>query len=146
MLQQGFAHITTVDKYESAADIYSGLPKEKVDYIISGFEEYSFPEEQFDLVNAQRSLPFISPKDFTAVFNKVKKSLKPAGIFTGHFFGVHDTWASTKPDMTFQTKDDAVKLLDGMEIIKINETENDSATMLGKMKHWHRFDIIARKK
>lgn len=39
-----------------------------------------------------------------------------------------------------------MELLDGFEIVKFREIKKDSLTGLGKMKHWHIFDIIARKR
>ena len=35
---------------------------------------------------------------------------------------------------------------DSFEIIKFNEIEKDGMTGLGKMKHWHIYNVIAKKK
>lgn len=48
--------------------------------------------------------------------------------------------------MVFLSKEDILKLFDEFEIIEFNENERDGKTAIGKMKHWHTFDIIARKK
>ena len=35
-------------------------------------------------------------------------------------------------------------LFEKFDIIKFNEVEKDGTTGLGKMKHWHIFNVIAR--
>ena len=48
--------------------------------------------------------------------------------------------------MTFFTKEQVLKLFDEFDIIKFNEVEKDDLTGLGNMKHWHIFNVIAKKK
>lgn len=47
--------------------------------------------------------------------------------------------------MTFHSKEEVENLLKNFEIIKLKEIEKDTPTALGKMKHWHMFNIIAKK-
>lgn len=47
--------------------------------------------------------------------------------------------------MTFHTKKEAEKLLSGMEILEFTEEEKDDKPVVGDLKHWHVFHIIARK-
>lgn len=47
--------------------------------------------------------------------------------------------------MTFLTKVQAMELFENFEIIRFKEIEKDDLTGLGKMKHWHIFDVIAKK-
>ena len=47
--------------------------------------------------------------------------------------------------MTFLTKVLAMELFENFEIIRFKEIEKDDLTGLGKMKHWHIFDVIAKK-
>lgn len=39
-----------------------------------------------------------------------------------------------------------MSLFNDFDIVCFNETENDALTGLGKLKHWHLFNIIAKKK
>ena len=48
--------------------------------------------------------------------------------------------------MVFLTKEQVINLFTDFEIIKFEEIEKDTVTRLGKMKHWHIFEIIAKKK
>ena len=43
-------------------------------------------------------------------------------------------------------KEEVLKLFEDYEIISFNEVERDGKTGLGKIKHWHTFEIIAKKK
>lgn len=48
--------------------------------------------------------------------------------------------------MTFLSKEKVLNLFKNFEIIEFHENEKDGKTALGITKHWHTFDIIARKK
>ena len=48
--------------------------------------------------------------------------------------------------MVFLTKEQVINLFTDFEIIKLKEIEKDAVTGLGKMKHWHIFEITAKKK
>ena len=49
--------------------------------------------------------------------------------------------------MVFLSKKQVLDLFkDSFEIIYFNEIEKNEKTGLGKMKHWHIYDIIAKKK
>lgn len=47
--------------------------------------------------------------------------------------------------MTFLTKEQVIELFKDFEIIEFKEVEKDDFTGLGKMKHWHIFNVIAKK-
>ena len=47
--------------------------------------------------------------------------------------------------MTFLSKEHVIDLFNDFEIIDFKEDERDGKTGLGKIKHWHIFDIIAKK-
>ena len=49
--------------------------------------------------------------------------------------------------MVFLSKEQVLELFkESFDIIEFNEVEKDGKTGLGKIKHWHTFDIIAKKK
>ena len=69
------------------------------------------------------------------------------GYFVGNFFGINDSWAKIKEQMVFLSKEQILDLFkDSFKILEINEIEKDEKTVLGKMKHWHIFSVIAQKK
>lgn len=52
-----------------------------------------------------------------------------------------------KQDMVFLSKQEVLELFkDSFEIIKFEEVEKDGKTGLGKIKHWHIYNVIAKKK
>ena len=73
-------------------------------------------------------------------------ALQKGGYFVGNFFGTKDSWAKIREKMVFLTKDQVLGLLEPFEIIKFEEIEKDGKTGLGEIKHWHTFEIIAKKK
>ena len=65
----------------------------------------------------------------------------------GNFFGLNDSWAEIKEQMVFLSKVQVLDLFkDLFEIIEFNEIEKDGKTGLGKIKHWHIYNVIAKKK
>ena len=60
---------------------------------------------------------------------------------------MRDSWVNIKEQMVFLSKEQVLELFkDSFEIIEFNEVEKDGKTGLGKMKHWHIYNIIAKKK
>ena len=110
--------------------------------MLAGFEDLRLPET--DLVYAGYSLPFCKPAAFNRLWDKITSSIRPGGRFAGQLFGLRDSWAD-KPEMTFHSAEQAAAVFaEGFEIESIEEKEEDSAAFSG-LKHWHFFDIIARK-
>jgi hypothetical protein len=144
LLKEGFTLVTAIDVEPMAQEIVDLFPKSRFDYVISSAQNFSFPVARFDLVNAQYSLPFISPTEFHDVWCKIINSLTHGGIFTGQLFGNRDEWAS-KSDMSFHRVEEAREFLSTMKTILFNEDENDGPTAMGTMKHWHVYHFIASK-
>lgn len=145
LISEGFEHVDAVDKEALAAEVLKGLSTEKISYIVSAFEEFRFPKNRYDLVNAQFSLPFIDKHQFARVYTLVVNSLKKGSVFCGQFFGNRDEWNKPHSNMNFKNKSEARELLKGFEIIKFEEEENDGKTAMGESKHWHIFHFICRK-
>ena len=110
---------------------------------VARFEDARWPEA--NLINSSYALPFCPPNQFGAVWDRIVASLRPGGRFSGQLFGDRDGWA-TQPDMSFQTRQDAEKLLRGLEVEHFDEVEEDGETAVGDPKHWHLFQIVARKR
>ncbi|MEI6345894.1 MAG: methyltransferase domain-containing protein [bacterium] len=145
LVSKGFKHITAVDSKPIAQGIIQNFPTEIVSYIISSFENFDFVENKYDLINAQYSLPFNPENTLERVFKSITSSLKDGGILTGQFFGTKDEWNVEGHKMNFQTREQAEKLLSGLEVIDFQEEEEDRKTAKGDMKHWHVFHFIIKK-
>jgi len=109
---------------------------------VSRFETAEWPPA--DLVNSSFALPFCRPGDFPALWERIEVSLRPGGRFSGHLFGDRDEW-SNEDDMTFQTRAEAEALLSRFEVELFEEVEEDSETAVGEPKHWHFFQVVARR-
>lgn len=48
--------------------------------------------------------------------------------------------------MTFLNKDEILNLLKDFDMISFEEIEKDGKTALGKIKHWHIYEVIAKKR
>ncbi len=144
LLSQNFMHVTAVDSAD-IGDMVSTLPQDKLTFIQTSFEAFHFPEQRYDLVNAQFSLPFNPRETFATVFEKIKKSLVSDGIFSGTFFGKKDSWNIATSSLAFHSEEEVRMLFSDMQCIEFKEREWDGTTASGEKKHWHVYSVIARK-
>jgi SAM-dependent methyltransferase len=113
----------------------------RIRVLCASFAEADLPRAH--LIHAGFSLPFCPPQEFPALWARIRLALAPGAVFAGQLFGTHDTWADD-PDLTFHTRPQAETLLDGLDVLRLEETERDGHAFSGP-KHWHTFDILARK-
>lgn len=142
LLEKGFK-VDAIDKADNVAEL---APEAKAfHFFLASYEDYDFPIDTYDLVNAQYSLPFCSPEYFLGVWQKIKESLKSGGIFAGQFFGPADGFA---PDdnMTFLDKAAVEDLLRDFKVHTFVEAKRTSKTATDRKKFWHVFDVIAEKR
>ena len=97
----------------------------------------------FDLLYAGYTLPFLAPEAFDRFWAQTLDHANPGGYLVVNLFGTHDTWAG-RPDMRFHERAQVERLVDGLDIVVLDETEEDGPSFLGP-KHWHVFDVIVRK-
>ena len=116
--------------------------RDRLETRVSRFETAEWPPA--DLVNASFALPFCPPGYFPAVWKRIEDSLETGGRFSGHLFGDRDEW-SDQDDMTFQTRAEAEMLLSRFEVELFDEFEEDGETAVGKPKHWHFYQVVARR-
>jgi tellurite methyltransferase len=73
-----------------------------------------------------------------------RQSGKQMAIMTLALFGERDSW-SGDPRMTFHTTVGLQQRFAGFSIESLTELENDRPTALGDPKHWHIFEVLARR-
>jgi tellurite methyltransferase len=144
LLSRGW-HVTAVDAEPAAIAAVSEIKNENLQVVQSTFEEFEFGEARFDLVCAQFTLPFTPRDKFPTVWGRLKRSIKPGGYFEGQFFGTHDEWNTPGRPMTFVTREEVDRLLDGLTVVEITEEDKEGGMATGAMKHWHVFHVIAKK-
>lgn len=97
----------------------------------------------FDLLYSGYVLSFLEPAAFSRFWSNLRDRLRPGGHIVLNIFGVRDTWAGDS-SMTFLDGDAVRYLLDGLEVLAIEEEDQDGDSFTGP-KHWHVFDVIARR-
>lgn len=140
-------NVLAIDREDVETRIVSKL-------LVEELEQFEFFKQRFEdielensnLVVANFSLPFCNKNDFKKLWAKINHSVLKDGYFVGNFLGDKDEWKIAKEKMTFLTKDQVMELFRNFEIVEFKEVEKDGLTGLGKMKHWHIFNVIAKKK
>ncbi|HSN37487.1 MAG TPA: methyltransferase domain-containing protein [Arthrobacter sp.] len=106
------------------------------------FQEFrTLPDAE--LIFAGYSLPFIRPDHFESFWRLMLNALQPRGIVAVNLFGDRDSWADV-PEWNFHTEAEARQLFDGLEILKFEVYDDDGQSFRGP-KHWHIYDVIARR-
>lgn len=139
-------NVLAIDREDVETRIVSKL-------LVEELEQFEFFKQRFEdielensnLVVANFSLPFCNKNDFKKLWAKINHSILKDGYFVGNFLGDKDEWKIAKEKMTFLTKDQVMELFRNFEIVEFKEVEKDGLTGLGKMKHWHIFNVIAKK-
>ena len=132
-----FKKVTAID-----ATINSKIPL-GLNFKKTKFETFNFLVEEYDLINAQFSLPFLKKKDFLEVWGEVQKSLKANGIFVGQFFGNKDGWVGK--NYSFFDKKQVEKLVHNFTILNFEEVYEKRKLASNIQKQWHYFEVILKK-
>ena len=137
------------------------IDKEDTEQIISNklndeeLKRFRFDSQNFENIKLEKakllvanfSIPFCRKDCFNQFWSKIVDSILKNGYFVGNFFGLNDSWVKNKQQMIFLSKEQVLDLFkDSFEIVYFNEIEKDGITGLGKMKHWHIYNVIARRK
>jgi cyclopropane fatty-acyl-phospholipid synthase-like methyltransferase len=145
LLRAGWSVVAVDPTPEAAAALRANVPPadaERLQILTAPGQSADLPP--FDLLYAGYALSFIPPKAFATFWAKVRAGLRPGGFLICNVFGVRDTWAQNKK-MTFATRDDVDRLVDGLEILALDEEDQDGDAFSGA-KHWHLFDVVARRR
>lgn len=140
-------NVTAVDSENTENFILEKLDEDEIKRFKFSKQDFeSLNLEENDLVLANYSIPFCNKNEFNTFWNKIVNSIKEDGYFVGNFFGTNDSWSKTKLDKTFLSKEEVLELFrNKFEIVLFEEIENDKMTANGNMKHWHIFNVIAKK-
>ncbi|WP_426564780.1 class I SAM-dependent methyltransferase [Angustibacter sp. McL0619] len=115
---------------------------DRLDLIIGDLATTELPEA--DLVVACFSLPYVPPARFGAMWDGVRAALQPGAVLAVTLFGERDSWAGRFADMTFHSRAQVDARFAGLDVLELTEDEQDGTSDIGP-KHWHTFDVIARR-
>ena len=138
--------VIAIDKEDTEKMIRSSLQEEEQNYLkfIKQDFENNIILQSCNLLVANSSLSFCNRKNFDDLWKKIVDSISKDGYFVGNFFGINDSWAN-RPNMAFFTKEEVIKLFSSFKIINFKEVAKNGKTALGVEKHWHIFNVIAKK-
>jgi SAM-dependent methyltransferase len=145
LLARGWTVLAVDAAPEAIARLRASVPSgdtARLTTFVAPFHELELPNADF--VYAGLSLPFCEPDEFDDVWRRIATAVRPRGVFAGHFFGPHDSWAG-KAGMSFQTRDDVEALFRDFDAHLLYEQDEDGAAVSGP-KHWHVFHVIASKR
>ena len=145
MLRRGW-RVVAVDAEPEALKQLQARPlpsSHELTPIHARFEDVPLPIG-LSLVNSSFAMPLCEPEAFRRLWERIRDALPSGGRFSGQWYGPRDSWAG-RSGMTFVGRDEALAMLDGLELEMFEEEEDDGVTPRGNAKHWHIFHIVARK-
>jgi len=111
---------------------------------VDSFETLVFPPN-LDLINASFCLQFCPSEQFPALWARLVNALAPGGRFSGQLIGHRDSW-NQYANMSCHTLDQVKAYFQDFDFEWFEEEEHPGKTALGEEKHWHLFQIVAKKK
>lgn len=113
---------------------------------LEGFVE-TIEAGSFDLVHAGFVFPFVLPLQFDECFARLAAGLRPGGILCGQFFGGDDEFIRSAEAGTMSCHDRAgiERLLQGFDVLEIEEVNRPGRIGKGREKWWHVFHVTARR-
>ncbi len=145
MLRRGF-RVRAIDPEPDAIAALAARPdlpnRELLDPVCARMEDADWPA--CDIVNSSFALPLVPPDRFPALWRRIVGSLRDGGRFAGHLYGPNDEWAN--PGITILSRAELNTLLADLDIEMLEEIERVAETGKGKMKRWHLFNIVVRKR
>ncbi len=144
LLEAGW-QVTAIDGAPAAAEVLEPrVPadaRERLAIMIGPAEDVDLAP--FDLVYSAYVLSYLEPVSFARLWARIRERLNPGGYVIVNIFGDRHAWAG-EPGTTFLPRSGVEALLDGLETLALDETEEDGDSFIGPT-HWHVFDIVARR-
>jgi SAM-dependent methyltransferase len=144
MLRRGWSVLAIDAEPEGIRRLLARVPDDhrpRLDARVAGMQDVELPS--VDLVWASFSLFFCPPERFDDLWDRIRAAIRPGGRIAGHLLGDRDTWAPDD-DITAHTREAALARLDGLEVERFDEEEEDGEACSGP-KHWHVFHLAARR-
>ncbi|HIK43800.1 MAG TPA: class I SAM-dependent methyltransferase [Leptolyngbyaceae cyanobacterium M65_K2018_010] len=145
MLRRGW-RVLAIDKEADAIARLTQRPALDPTHLetqIQAFETLALPPA-VDLINASFCLQFCPQDQFPEFWTTVVAALKSGGRFAGQLIGDRDSWAAY-PNLSVHTRPQVEALFQNFSFDYFEEEEHPGKTALGEEKHWHLFQIVARK-
>jgi len=137
--------VTAIDAAPAAAEVLGPrVPEDHaalLEMVIASAGDAELPP--FDLLYSGYVLSFLDGEAFARFWARARDRLRPGGFLVVNIFGDRDTWAGER-DKTFLARSQVDALFEGLEVLEVLEEDADGTSFAGP-KHWHVFDVIARR-
>ena len=144
LLEAGW-RVTAIDNAQAAADVLEPrvpeTARDRLTLLTAPAGDVELPP--IDLLYSAYVLSYLPPEAFARLWARARAALRAGGFIVVNIFGDRHEWA-TEPDTTFLPRAEVERLLEGLEVVALDEVEEDGNSFVGPT-HWHVFDIVARR-
>lgn len=147
LLRRGW-RVLAVDAEAEAIEALRTRPEavaasDRLETRVARFESIALPP--CDLVNSSFALPLCGPREFPALWQRIRDALAPGGRIACQLFGPRDSFAGRADPPAIHDRAAVDQLASGFAVEMLEEEETDSVTPRGQNKHWHLFHVVARR-
>jgi hypothetical protein len=144
LLEAGW-RVTAIDSAQAAAEILEprvpATARGRLTLLTAPAGDVELPP--LDLFYSAYVLSYVAPDAFARLWGRVRAGLRGGGFVVVNIFGDRHEWA-TEPHTTFLPRAEVEQLLEGLDVVALDEVEEDGNSFKGPT-HWHYFDIVARR-
>ena len=143
LLRRGWRVVAVDMTPEGIARLHDLTPsndRERLETHVADVGTFALPP--CDLVNANLILPFLGADAYAHTWARIRDTISAGGRFSGMLFGDRDESAAD-PDMTCPSPTAIRAHLEGFEIERWSEKEEDGTTALGEPHHFHLIEGVA---
>ena len=137
--------VTAIDSAPAAAEVLDSRVREaaraRLTLLTAPAGDVDLPP--LDLLYSAYVLSYLGPDAFARLWARARAGLRAGGFIVVNIFGDRHAWAA-EPGTTFLSHADVERLLEGLEIVVLDEVEEDGNSFRGPT-HWHYYDIVARR-
>ena len=144
LLRAGLS-VDAVDTDSHTHSLASELSAPRLSVVHADIRDVRIPAGAYALIVAIHVLPFLPRTDLRRTLSAMIDGLCDGGVLCCTFLGPHDSWARTRPRMTFVSHAEVSSLLSRLQPLVFSEHRYHGANAKGEPKHWHVLRCISRR-
>lgn len=143
LIREGFFEVTAVDIYEPPKCLF----EEGIVFAQSRIEEYTPEVELYDGCISTNSMYFMPKARLKPVFERIRASLRPGGVFVCNLLAEKDPWVKVRgaEKIAWVEKCDLRSLHEGFRVILSENTFRRMKDFPNEKKDWHCHVFILEK-
>ncbi|MET8862804.1 class I SAM-dependent methyltransferase [Nonomuraea sp. NPDC004580] len=144
LLQAGL-EVEAVDTDPYTLTLAAEMNDPRLTVVHADVRDVTIAPAAYRLVVAIHLFPFLPRADLGQVAHAITDGLCGGGVLCCTFLGREDSWARTRPHMTFMSAAQVLRAFPHLRLVTLREERYDGLTAARQPKRWHVFRCLFRK-